>query len=179
MDDKFLNVIGKLTIEINEIKDEMKNKADNNGCLQLVEDIENKVSALDAKLSKLEKDIQQIVLASDSFAEKLSALDNEWQENRDLIIAERQRRAKLSTSLRSTTKYKVLDEVCFGGRLRALRRKKNLYVADLSKATLVPETTISSVENFRLKYIPKEYISSLNKFFGYDFSEYVEKEASI
>lgn len=176
MDEKFLNIIGKLSVEINEIKDELKNKADNGGCLQLIEDIENKVLALDSKLSKLEKDIQQIVLASNSFMEKVNTLDSEWQENRELIISERQRRAKLSSSIRKNCGYKILDDVGFSGRLRALRRKNKMYVSDVSKRTLVPETTLSSIENFKLRYINKDYLKSLNDFFDYDFSEYVEKE---
>lgn len=169
MDDKVLNAIGKLTIEINDIKENLNKDS----YLQRIADVESKVSALDSKVSQLAKDIQQIVLASNGFAERLNSLENEWQENRELIIAERKRREKLSKT--HGTSYKILDEVGLGGRLRALRRKKNIYVAQLSKETLVPETTIGSIENFKLKYVAKEYIESLNKFFNYDFSEYVDK----
>lgn len=175
MDDKVLNAIGKLTIEINEIKDGLKNKTDNTNYLQRIEDIEKKVSAFGIQLSKLEKDVNNIVSQSNGFAEKLKTLDNEWQENRELIISERQRRAKLSSSIRKNSGYRISDDVGFGGRLRALRRRKNMYVADVSKATLVPENTIGCIENFRAKYIAKDYLESLNKFFDYDFGEYVDK----
>lgn len=174
MDDKVLNAIGKLTIEINDIKDGLKNKTDNANYLQRIEDVEKKVSAFGVQLEKMAKDVNAVVLASNDFAEKLKSLDDEWQENRELVIAERKRRAKLSKTHGAS--YKIKDEVGLGGRLRALRRKKNVYVAQLSKETLIPESTIGSIENFRLKIIAKEYIESLNKFFDYDFSEYVETE---
>lgn len=160
MEDKVLNAIGQLTIEINGIKADLKNK-NCNDCLQLIEDVETKVSAL-------EKDVKQIVMASNEFNERLTTLENKLQEN-----IERQRKA----GTKRYNGYKITDEISFGGRLRALRKKSNLFIDDLSKQTLVPVTTIGSIENFKMKYIAKEYLEALNKFFNYDFSEYVDKES--
>ena len=190
MDDKILNTIGKLTIEINGIKDALpkleeliKNTkpATDDNVLELMSKLEQRVNAAEKEISTvenrllgLERVVGEIAKRSNEFNKSFEALKNDFMQVREIAEQEITRRAKISKA-RAAKRLHITDVIGFGGRLRALRRKKNMHVRELCEEIKVSESTVTNIENFHLTTVYPEAVNALSEYLEYDFFEYVDK----
>lgn len=190
MDEKILNTIGKLTIEINGIKDALPKleklikeakPANDDNVLELMSKLEQRINANEKEISTienrlfgLERTFVEIAKRINEHQKAFEDFKKKYEDSQELVANELARRAKISRS-RSGKNLHVTDAIGLGGRVRAMRREKKLYVKDLVKATGIAENTITNIENYHAKFVPKETIKILSDFFGFDLFQFVEK----
>lgn len=176
-EDTIYIAIGRLNVAIEDIKKSLESVKNGGDTVA--------ISKLEGRIFGLEQIANKVVTASNDFAKtvadhntRLKNIEEKMKGFEEYkVIAEKEltRRKKISATTTNQMRYKIIDEVGFGGKLRAARTKNHLYVDQLAAQANVSSSTITGVENFRQVYVSEEFVTTISKFFDFDFSQYVEK----
>lgn len=179
-EDTIYIAIGRLNVEIEAIKKNLENVKNDGNTVA--------TSKLEKRIIGLEQIANKVVTASNEFAKSLADYNTRlktveeqlknFEEYKSIAEKEFARRKKISATVTNKARCKIIDEVGFGGKLRAVRTKKHLYVDQLATQANVSASTITGIENFRQVYVTEEFVDAISKFCDFDFFQYVEKVKS-
>lgn len=181
-EDTIYTAIGRLNVEIEAIKTDIESIKKGGDSIAF--------QKLEKRVFGLEQIANKVVIASNDFAKTVSDYNTRLaniekqlkniEVYKDIAEKEFTRRKKISNTINGKTeRYRIVDEVGFGGKLRAARTKKHLFVDQLATEANVSASTITGIENFRQVYVSESFLTAIGKFFDFDFFQYVKKSENV